>query len=79
MNNSVLAATNDVQELKEQVRELEKDRDEYRAAFIRACAEIAELINHANDGIREATNLPRLTSASVIPRFLSCVEKNDEQ
>ncbi len=54
---------------------LRKDRDCYGAAFLSACAEIAELINRSNDDKRDGLNLRRLTSVDVVSRFLAWTEK----
>ena len=42
----------------------------FGAAFLRACAEIAELINRDNDDKRDELNLKRLTSVDVVNRIL---------
>lgn len=56
----------------------DKEREQYGVLFIKACTEIAELINQANDDKRKALNLSRLTSASVIARFLATVEETSK-
>lgn len=53
---------------------MRKERDQYAALFLRACAEIAELINRGNDDKREELNLKRLTSVEVSLKFLDEID-----
>jgi hypothetical protein len=46
------------------------ENERYGRALINACAEIATLINNANDNKREVMGLKRLTSADVLPNFI---------
>lgn len=51
----------------------------FGSVFLKACAEVAELINRANDVKRDELTLKRLTSADIAKRFLEELEMIEKE